>query len=355
MTFKSFILGLMVAAVGLMVHASVAVASDPPKVSLVLEPVDNGASPFFEAVVEPGDAHELVVVVRNAGAETVTARTYAADAYTMVNGGFGVRLADEPLEGPALWLDYPDEIITLAPGESVRRAFTVNVPGTARAGEYLAAVVVQNADPIAVSGDGITLAQVQRTAIAVALSIPGDRTATLAIGEPEHRVDGGRSTIAFPVINEGNAHATPTGEMVLSDLEGNELVRVPLSLGTFYAGMPGRVEVQFDGMLEPGRYHASLVLSYADHRTAGEGAFDVVAELPNAAPSAAEGGENVSRPVPVPASGAPSGAAAGNGSDAAIPAAVAVIAALGLLVVGAHLWIRRSASVERRRAGNRRA
>ena len=71
-------------------------AAGPIKLSLT--PIGTTGSNFV-VTMQPGENRSLAVKVGNAGAEPIVARTFAADAYSMVNGGFAVRLEGEPSGG----------------------------------------------------------------------------------------------------------------------------------------------------------------------------------------------------------------------------------------------------------------
>ena len=68
------------------------------QIRLALLPVGQRGS-FFDLVMLPGDSRTLAVDISNDGAAALAARTYAADVYTIINGGFGGRLHDEPETG----------------------------------------------------------------------------------------------------------------------------------------------------------------------------------------------------------------------------------------------------------------
>jgi hypothetical protein len=57
----------------------------------------------------PGESTTLTVVIGNGDVEPLLLRTYTADSYSLVNGGFGVREEADPATEPTTWLDYPAE------------------------------------------------------------------------------------------------------------------------------------------------------------------------------------------------------------------------------------------------------
>ena len=149
--------------IGWLLLPAVASAADPIRLSIT--PVGVAGS-YFTLTAAPGTRPSLTVQLRNAGAGAVSARTFAADAYTLVNGGFGARLDGEATSGTTAWLDYAPQTLDLTAGASVQRSFVVAVPADAAPGEYLTSLVIQNAEPVTGSGGqgevGVAFRQVNR-------------------------------------------------------------------------------------------------------------------------------------------------------------------------------------------------
>jgi hypothetical protein len=201
----------------------------------------------------------------------VQARTFAADAYTIVNGGFAARLDGEPTGGTTTWLDFPTQTLELDPGKGLNQTFTVRVPADAQPGEYLTSLVVQNATPLggsSATGEGIAFKQIVRQAIAVSITIPGPLTPGLAIGQATHRTVAEKSSVAVALQNTGNVKIKPNGLFTLFDETGLEISRYRIAMDSFYAGTDTFVEVPFAQRLNPGDYTATLELSEGDDRLA---------------------------------------------------------------------------------------
>ena len=92
---------------------------------------------FFAVMMEPGETETLTASLVNAAETALHARTFAADTYTIVNGGMGVREAGSETTGVTTWIDYPTETLTLAPSSTTERSFTVTVPDDAPPGQHL--------------------------------------------------------------------------------------------------------------------------------------------------------------------------------------------------------------------------
>src|SRR6185312_6714389 len=235
-------------------------AADTP-VSLGIKPVGASGS-YFTLNMKPGETQQLTVSLGNFGSESIQARTYAADAYTIVNGGFGVRLDGEPTSGTTSWLSYSAETLQLDAGKSETRTFSVTIPADAKPGEYLTGLVIQNATPTAASASGsVAINQINRQAIAVSITVPGPLVPGLAINQISYTPVGERSVLDFAVANTGNMNLKPSGEFTLKSPDGQEISHGPIQMGSFYAGTTTTVEGLLAQHLNPGDYVASLALT----------------------------------------------------------------------------------------------
>jgi hypothetical protein len=239
--------------VGLLALVAPAAAhAQDPRVRLALLPIDQPGS-YFDLTMRPGQTRGFEVEISNPGDAAIDARTYAADVYTIINGGFGGRLRDEPQTGMTRWLDYATEVVGLRAGEQDRRSFAVAVPVDAEPGEYITSIVLENDKPIPGSGP-VTVDQIVRQAVAVVVTVPGKRTPALGIGEAAHKVVAGRSVVSVAVQNSGNVRLKPLVEVTLLDGAGVTVSQARIQMDTFYAHTDTFVEVALDDLLLPGDY-----------------------------------------------------------------------------------------------------
>jgi hypothetical protein len=238
----------------------IALAADD-QVRLALLPIDQ-PGPYFDVTMRPGERRTFSVELADASDVAVAVRTYAADVYTIVNGGFGGRLRDEPRTAMTAWLDYPTAVHDLQPGGHLRQSFTVAVPRDASPGEYITSIVLENDIPIA--GDGpLALDQVVRQAVAVVVTLPGPRLPALTIGAAGHRLVAGRSVVSVAVANPGNIRLKPIVEFALSNAAGSVVAESTVPMDTFYARTETSIEVPLSGQLPPGAYTIRLSLDDA--------------------------------------------------------------------------------------------
>jgi hypothetical protein len=261
-----------------------AVATDGT-IRLAVEPVGEDA-PFFERTLDPGARAELVVNLANYGEVAVNARTFAADVYSIINGGFGARLRDEPTTGTTTWLAYPTDVLTIEPGQAIRRSFTVSVPSDARPGEYITSIVIENDQPIT-SGEGIAFNQFVRSAVAVVVTVPGSAMAELELGDARHSFLGSQSVVGVAVDNTGAQFLRPEGTITITNEAGETVERRDVAMDSVYSHTSTWLEVVLGRGLAPGRYLAVVDIVDPDRGGAASGSrpFEVGANNAPAVPN----------------------------------------------------------------------
>lgn len=263
-------------------------AATPEPPSFLIAPVGQDGS-YFTVTMEPGATQELTVALGSGGETPVTALTYASDAYTLVNGGFGVKTADDPATGPTTWMDYPTEKLDLKPGERIERTFTVTVPEDTAPGQYITALSIQTAESIAVGGSDM-FRQIIKKSIAVFITVPGSETPALEIGEARVDQTETSNNLVIDVRNPGNVFLNPEGTVEMSTADGKPVLTAPIAMGPVYAGDETTLELYIPTMLAAGEYAVSVTLGDEKHAVqVGEPSLAVtVAEPPAAAATVAE-------------------------------------------------------------------
>ena len=266
---------LLTLAVTPLLLGAAAAAEEPAMPALGITPADRSGS-WYELELEPGATEHLSVEVANHGEESLDVASYAADVYTLVNGGMGVRLRDEPISGTTEWLEFPSDVVTLAPDQAVRPTATVTVPEDVAPGEYIAALVVENDQPIQSEGQ-LGVDHVVRQALAVNITVPGPADPTFAIGSAKHKEVGTGSVALLEIENEGNRHLQPAGTITLTDDSGATIETRELAMDILYAGTSTHLEVPVDERLVAGGYTVTAELADPDHdvEAAGTATFEV--------------------------------------------------------------------------------
>lgn len=270
--------------------APTAALADDAQIKLALLPIGQAGS-FYDLTMKAGQSQTFSVEIANDGQAAIAARTYAADVYTIIDGGFGARLHDQPETGATRWLTYAPAVLQLAKGEGTRRSFTVAVPAGAGPGEYISSLVLENAQPID-NGDTVGLSQVVRQAVAVVVTVPGLRSPGLAIGGATDKVVGGTSTVQVAVQNTGNVRLKPIVGFTLTSPTGVEMTHATMRMDTFYSRTASSVEFPLGMLLAPGRYSVAVTLDDPDQGAQVEAAaIPLVVGAPSGPPagSPAEG------------------------------------------------------------------
>jgi hypothetical protein len=210
--------------------------------------------------VAPGEQQEIRVVLSNRDAAEIELHTYASNAFTRVNGGYGTADESEAAESPTTWLSYSTETLSLAPGETVAQLLTIAVPDDAAAGQYIAAIVAQTAGPISIPGTEL-FNQIIQKSIPVMITVPGPVNAAANLGEPQFSQTQDNTTLIVPIENTGNIRVRPTGELTLTDALGTVVFTAPIAMGPVYAGDATTLEVAIPVQMSLGTYTLNLTLA----------------------------------------------------------------------------------------------
>jgi hypothetical protein len=247
-------------------------------VELALLPVGQATS-YFDLTIQPGETRSLEVEISNNGDQAITAHTYAADVYTIINGGFGSRLRNETGTGTTRWLDYQSGLLDLTAGERSYRSFSVTVPLDSAPGEYITSLVLENDQPFETVGM-VGADQVVRQAVGVLVTVPGKRSPRLEIGQASHAVVAGRSILSVAVDNSGNIRLRPLVDLTLFDSDGDEVSRASVQMDSFYAATDTFVEVPLAALLLPGEYSIEFAIEDAAQESRASRTIPLTVEAP---------------------------------------------------------------------------
>lgn len=242
--------------------ASAAATPEAQPVQLSLKPVDQPGS-YFDLTLEPGQTQEYEVELGNHGAEPMVARTYAADAYSITNGGFGAEDRDGVPSATTTWLSYPTEVLELEPDQANIRTFEISVPADTAPGQFITSLILENDAPVEGSG-GVALNQVIRQAVAVSIRVPGPLEPAFAFGTAAHKITADHSVVGVELTNTGNANLKPAGDMTIRDAAGKIVSEAPITMGSVYAHNATRVETTLASILKPGDYTLDITLTDAE-------------------------------------------------------------------------------------------
>ncbi|MCU1634128.1 MAG: putative protein of unknown function cell surface [Micrococcaceae bacterium] len=253
------LLGLVSLVVASPALATTDAESSPVKLSL--RPVGQDGS-YFALTMEPGETRQLAVELGNQGTDAIEAFTYAADAFTVTNGGFGAKERGSAPTRTTSWLSYSPGVLQLPVEQGLTRDFSVTVPEGTEPGQYLTSLVLENNVAVEGSGD-VALDQIIRQPIAVSIDVPGPSEPALELGTAGHTMTTNQSIIDVALANTGNTNLKPAGELTISDADGTVVSEAPITLNTFYAHTDSHASTTLAGALEPGDYTLSVTLTDA--------------------------------------------------------------------------------------------
>ncbi len=257
-----------------------------------ISPVGTNAA-YYTVSVPAGGSRHLRVAFSNPGTSVAVAETYAADVYSVVNGGFGARLEDQPTTGVTNWLDYPAGTVRLSPGRSEQRSFTISVPEGASPGEHVTSLVVQQQAQTRSTG-AVALDRVNRQALPIVIDVPGHLTAGVGIGTATPSNFAGHTSIAVGMTNTGNLRLHPDASLVVTNAQGKRVGAFTVKMGTVYPGDATTVQGTLSTALPPGHYTVAADLS--------DNSLGVTAQHENLPIDVTAGPHIIAAPVLTPAS-----------------------------------------------------
>jgi hypothetical protein len=172
-------------------------------------------------------------VVGNTGPARARLRVYPVDGLTGVTSGAVYSGREDRLRKAGRWLTVSSATMTLAAGGQRRVAFTVRAPASARPGEYLAGIAVEQAHPARTSG-GFSITEVVRVVVAVDIRVPGPAAAAARLTSAALKPLPG-SNLATVVIGLAN--------------RGQLLCRPRLAVALQGAGRARSSSLRLDGVL----------------------------------------------------------------------------------------------------------
>jgi hypothetical protein len=233
--------------------------------SFGIRPAQQGIG-HFDYTLEPGQSTTDEIVATNSSLTSVTLKIYALDAHSSSNGGLIFPGGDGSTNTAAgAWLSLSVSQVTLDPGAEITLPFTFTVPLDAMAGEHVAGIVAENADPIT-SGPDATIPVVQRAAVPIWETVPGAITTGLEIDSVRYTTRGGGSAFDVEMSNTGNVSLdSVVGTLQITDEARAPVCSLPIEVnGKFLARDTIVYPVNLDQTPSPGRYHVVAAVQYDD-------------------------------------------------------------------------------------------
>lgn len=161
------------------------------------------SSSIFLHELSPGQSVDDAVEVYNNTDNQKSVQVYATDSIVSSGGAFACEQAAEQADKTGAWIKLTTNFVTLDANSSQVVPFTISVPDNTEPGEHNACIAIQeaNADPVQ-SGNGIALSF--RSAIRVAITVPGDINKSLSISSVSLRTANDKLVGSIKLDNTGN-------------------------------------------------------------------------------------------------------------------------------------------------------
>ncbi len=173
---------------------------------------------IFVHTINKGQVITDNVRISNNSDATKVVAVYPIDAITTNSGSFTCKQKVEPVDGAGSWLKFNRTQLTLEKGQNEMVDFTITAPADADAGEHDACVAIEEVGDQGQQTGNLRLRT--RSAIRVALTIPGQLTRTPSIAGYQVIQNGESQTYTVQLQNSGNVSADTQVKVRLKTLSG---------------------------------------------------------------------------------------------------------------------------------------
>lgn len=181
---------------------------------------------IFIYQLKPGEQRDDGVLVSNNTSSEQTVSVYAVDSILSSGGAFACKQAVEPKNGVGSWITLQSDSVTVAPGASQVVPFTVSVPTNASVGEHDGCIALQAVSQTAKSSGTSGVVLSFRSAIRVAVTVPGKIVKRLAITSVKVTPSKDNKLLVVPSVrNDGNVSLDITTQINLQPLLGGASLR----------------------------------------------------------------------------------------------------------------------------------
>jgi hypothetical protein len=214
---------------------------------------------WFDLRMQPGEIYEGVLLAVNNSDSVVELIIKAVDSINGQRGGFSLSL--ESGRQLTSWLQFPERLITLAPYETLRLPFILEIPQDALPGDYGAGFV--GFEPIQESGGGgIQITIVKRSGVSLLLRVAEPTICALEFEGVEVTASlRNDALIMLDIFNSGNLGIKAEGYVrtIGPESEWADALIIDYSL-------PGPILYPIHAPIQPGAYELEAEVWVIDNR-----------------------------------------------------------------------------------------
>jgi WxL interacting protein linking bacterial and host surfaces len=314
------------------------------------QPADMIGKGYFQLTMAGGQQQSVRLMVTNTNTQPMTVRAYPVDGVPTAGGGVDFNTFEKPVVGAGTWVSVDSPTLELAPGETRRLTATVAVAPDATPGDHVAGIAVEDMR-ISQSGTGspLVINVHYRRALAVVVTVPGERTAALEVDSVAFARDVRGVRAVVQVRNTGNILLKAKGTVEVSGDQAMGKAQA-FSVETLIPSTGTGVLVPMPNVtLAPGTYNAHILVQAEDGRALADWQGRAGFMLPAVEPAAVPDGDVSLAPVDAPAPAAAAVAVISDQDGATISRQASmtnsvgywVLAILGLVLVGRLVLVRR--------------
>ncbi len=216
-----------------------------------------------EVSVQRGTQTSFDVTVVNRGSKTIRGSFRISDFTVVENGApnFMDKNADTN-RSASQWVSLSQDSAVIEPGNSSTTQVVVSAPPDAKAGGHYAAVLFQPGD---FEQEGSTNVSV-RVASLLNIKVEGmilEKARIMAIRTPFF-LESGPVPITFSLLNQGDYHIVPRGEVKLINMFGSVVEEDQIESLNVFPGSIRKYDLSTGKSLLLGPYKAQISLSYGD-------------------------------------------------------------------------------------------
>lgn len=179
---------------------------------------------IFIHTLEPGSSVEEAVNVINNSDSSSAVLVYPTDSAVASGGAFTCEQLVDERDEVGSWITMSKNEVTLESAGSEVVPFTITVPTSADVGEHNGCIVIQGKTPPEQTDQGIGLSF--RTALRVAILVPGDISKNLEITGFSSNVGKDKITLTPEIMNTGNVSVDTDIQTTLKYFFGSTVSQV---------------------------------------------------------------------------------------------------------------------------------
>lgn len=180
-----------------------------------------GQRPDLSYISDQGAVLHDAVTVFNFGNVQLTFRIYATDAFNSEDGQFDLLPGDQEPADVGSWVTFPQELVTVPPGQQVTLPITIKIPADAAPGDHTGAILASN-ESVGTGDNGQAVTLDRRTGTRLYLRVNGPLFPELAVAAVDtdyhHSLNpfAGTADVTYRVENRGNTRLGGTASLTIS-------------------------------------------------------------------------------------------------------------------------------------------